>query len=122
VIGPTDLGIDDTRLARTVIAVARTIAPCLDSLAGDARDDAIAILSGVAADAENAPRNVTSQKAGTASVTYGTVRSLFTDDDRAALRALCAAPGVPESAGHPVGRFPYESRALGAVWPERYDE
>lgn len=115
-----DLNVPDELLARRVLAHARVIAPCLQTLTGDAREDAIAILQGVAREAmARGARSVVSQSVGTARVSYGSASSWFTDDDRAALRVLC--PAVAESvasAGHPVGRFPNPTRAYKTVWPE----
>lgn len=119
---PADLtGVDET-LARRILAVARSIAPGIDDLVdGEGendpkpRTDAIAILSGVAAEAPGrGPRHVQSQGIGPARVTYRSVESWFSPDDRAALRALC---GDDPRAGGPVGSFPSGS-AFGRVWPE----
>lgn len=119
-IAAEDLKASDALLARRVLAHARVIAPCLQTLTGDAREDAIAILQGVAREAmARGTRSVVSQSVGTARVSYGSASSWFTDDDRAALRVLC--PAVAESvasAGHPVGRFPKPTRAYKTVWPE----
>lgn len=118
-IQPDELRVADQTLARRVLAHARVIAPCLHSLDGDARLDALAILQGVAGEAQaRGVRSVASQSVGTARVTYGSAESWFTDDDRAALRALCSETTVA-SAGHPVGSFPAPSRAFRTVWPER---
>lgn len=115
-ITPEELDVDE-QLARRVISTARSFAPCLDSLVGDARENAIAILDGVAAEAEaRGARSVASQSVGTARVTYGSATSWFTDDDRDGLRALCQA--AASGAGHPVGRFPKPAHALKKVWPE----
>lgn len=119
---PGDLNVPDTELARRVIVHARTtIAPCLNSLDGGDREDAIAILSGAAKEAmARGARNVTSQRVGTASVSYGSASSWFTDDDRAALRALCAQASTTDGS-HPIGRFPLPARAYRHVWPEEED-
>lgn len=116
---PGDLNVSDAELARRVIVHARTtIAPCLNSLEGDDRLDAIAILAGVAKEAlRRGSRDVVNQKVGTASVSYGSVSSWFTDDDRAALRALCAQASTTDGS-HPIGRFPLATRAYRHVWPE----
>lgn len=114
---PDDLAGVDESLARRIISVARSIAPCLDSLTGDARDDAIAILKAVAAEVKSrGSRQVVSQHVGPATVTYD-VGSAFTSDDRAALRDLCSTS--PAVGGHPTGSFPKE-RPVGRVWPETY--
>ncbi|CED90264.1 hypothetical protein [Actinomyces succiniciruminis] len=123
-IQPSELGVADQTLARRVLAHAQVIAPCLHSLDDAARLDALAILQGVAAEAQaRGLRSVASQSVGTARVTYGSAASWFTDDDRAALRALCAQASRSSvaSSGHPVGSFPAPSRDLRAIWPERED-
>ena len=118
-IQPGDLNVSDTELARRVIVHARTtIAPCLNSLEGDDRLDAIAILSGVAKEAlARGARGITNQRVGTASVSYGAASSWFTDDDRAALRALSEQAGAGDGS-HPVGRFPLPTHVYRHVWPE----
>lgn len=113
-IGPSDLiGVDPT-VARRVIATARSIAPCLDSLTGEAREDAVAILRGVA-DEVPAPgaRRMKSQSRNGTSVTWTDYSSAFTAEDRRALRALCS---TASSVGAPVGSFP-ESTMACRIWP-----
>lgn len=119
-IDALDLKVPDKVLARRVLAHARVIAPCLPSLDGDAREDAIAILEGVAREAmARGSRLVTSQSVGSARVSYGSASSWFTDDDRDALRALCpAAATVSAATGHPVGAFPRPTALYKHVWPE----
>lgn len=114
---PSDIS-SDSNLGRRVLAVARTIAPCLNSLDGEAQADAIAILKGVAAEAAaRGVRSVAHQGVGSASVTYsGGATSWFQPDDRAALRSLCAE--AAQSGGHPVGQFPRPDRSIRKVWPE----
>ena len=117
-ITPADIGGDET-IARRVLVLARDIAPCIDTFAKDSEEwkNAVAILSIVASEAKvRGARSVRSQKVGTASVTYE-VGSAFTDDDRDALRALCAA--VKSTGSTPAGSFPKE-RPAGRVWPETY--
>lgn len=115
-IAATDLPGVDANLARRIIAVARFIAPCLDSLVDEPRLDAIALLVGVAAEAKaRGSRLVKSQRVGPASVDYSTAGSWFSDDDKSALRALC---GVSATGGHPIGAFPKPSRAYSRLWPE----
>lgn len=113
-IVPGDLTGLDEAVARRLIATARSIAPCLDSLVGDAREDAIAILLGVAAELP-APGTgrVRSQSRNGTSVTWADFSTAFTADYRAALRALCGTIGA---AGAPVGSFP-RSTMTAAVWP-----
>lgn len=116
VMEPQDLGIQDLVLARRVLVQARTIAPTLDALSGDAQLDALAILQGVAQEAaDRGSRSVASQSVGTAKVVYGAASSWFTDDDRTALRAICRQ-AIGD--GHPVGEFPFPSRTTRNVWPE----
>lgn len=119
VMTPGDLTGIDEALARRVLAVARTIAPCLDSL-GDGSEEkanAVAILVAVAGEVRmRGSRQVASQRIGPAAVSYRDVGSAFTDDDRSALRGLCAA--ASPAAGVPVGSFPRASRALERMWPE----
>lgn len=115
-ITPNHLGVDED-LARRIIVLARSIAPCIDSFAEDSEDfkNAAAILRGVAAEVmARGSRSVQSQRVGPAQVTYVVTGSSFSDDDRAALRALCASATLP---GLPVGSFP-ESGTVGRVWPE----
>jgi hypothetical protein len=120
VIEPTDLtGIDEV-MALRILAVARSIAPCLDSLIDEPRKSAIAILTGVAGEArDRGSRLVQSQRVGTASVTYRTVESWFSDDDRDALRGLCS---VAEATAGPVGSFPRPDTGTSRLWPERNEE
>lgn len=117
-ITPTDIG-GDENIARRVIVLAKSIAPCIDTFADESEEkkDAIAILSAVAGEVKlRGARNVVAQRQGTASVTYD-VGSAFTSDDRDALRALCGA--TSSSIGQPVGSFP-TGRPVGRVWPEEY--
>lgn len=116
---PADLDGIDEALARRVLAVARTIAPCLDSFADDSEEKAtaVAILVAVAGEVRaRGSRQVASQRIGPAAVSYRDVGSAFTDDDRSALRGLCAA--TQASAGLPVGSFPRPARSLERMWPE----
>jgi hypothetical protein len=116
-----DLACPDKTLARHVLIHARVIAPCLQSLDGEDAVDAIAILDGVAREAKRrGDRRLVSQSVGTARATYVSsteAASWFTEDDRQALRSLCAVASL-SSQGHPVGRFPAPSTAIRRVWPE----
>jgi hypothetical protein len=113
-ITPEDLTGVDEALARRVIVVGRSIAPCIDDLVGEDRLDALAILRGVVAEAgERGSLHVLSERAGTVGVSYSTVRSWFQSDDKAGLRALC---GGPVHAG-PVGEFPAR-RIYTNIWPD----
>lgn len=113
-ITPEDLTGVDEALARRVIVVARSIAPCIDSLDGEEKLDALAILQGVVGEAgTRGSLHVLSERAGTVGVSYSTVRSWFQPDDKAGLRALCGGP-VNEG---PVGDFP-SKRLFTHIWPE----
>lgn len=119
-IAPGDLAGVEANLARRVIASARSIAPCLDSLADESEEKAtaIAILLAVAGEVKlRGSRQVASQRIGSASVNYRDVGSAFTDDDRDALRSLCV---VAPPAGAPKGSFPRPAAALERMWPEEY--
>jgi hypothetical protein len=119
VILPTDLAAASEDLARRIIVLARSIAPCLDTLedgAGEGdpkpKSEAIAILKGVAADVRM--RGVKSQASGSSRVEYIVNGSSFSADDRASLRSLCAT----STAGLPVGSFPKPSPAVMRLFPE----
>lgn len=119
VISPTEIDADEN-LARRILAYTVPIAPCLHSLPADSeeRKTAIALLKGVAVEVKaRGPRVVKSQAVGPARVDYVPVSSVITDDDRAALRALCGASISPSAA--PRGSFPLE-RPLSGIWPETY--
>lgn len=120
-IVPTYLpGIDEST-ANRIIAFATSIAPCLDSLADGSteRQRAIDVLLGVAKEVKGrGSRHIASQGIGPANVRYVDVKSCFFPDDRAALRALCAASAPT---GGPVGHFPAPGRTVSSLWPERYD-
>ena len=112
-IDKSDLTGVDENLALRVLAAARSIAPCLQSLTGDDRDTAIGILVGVATEAKaRGDRHVKGQSIGPARVEYGAADSWFYPDDRAALRVLCSAP----TASGPVGHFPTSS-LVAKLWP-----
>jgi hypothetical protein len=113
-IGPSDLPGLDESVARRLIATARSIAPCLDTLVDEARVDAIAILEGVAAElpAPGAGRMKSQSRNGT-SVAWADYSTAFTADYRSALRALCSAAGT---AGAPVGSFPASTMTC-RIWP-----
>lgn len=108
-------GTDEQIAARTLIYARTSIAPRLNDLTGQDRDDAIAILTGVAlAAAARAPRDLASQSVGTARVAYRDAGSWFTDEDRIALAALAGISVV--AAGHPIGMFPGASRLVERVF------
>jgi hypothetical protein len=117
VITPDKVGADED-LAREVLIMARSIAPCIRSFADGSEDqkDALAILKRVYREAEDrGSRNVKSERTGPGAVEW-VVRSAFDGDPRAALRALCAAAS---SGGQPLGSFPNE-RPISILWPETY--
>ncbi len=115
-IRPDDLDGVDEKVARRLIATARSIAPCIDDLTSDDQRfyDALAILHGVAAElpAPGMGRMRQQSRNGT-SISWADYRSAFGEDDRAALRSLC---GVATSPGRPVGSFP-ESTITRRIWP-----
>lgn len=110
-------GVDESTARRVVSYATRIIAPGLADVDGEARSDAIAILSAVAVDLQAArgSRLIKSQAVGPARVDYRDVAVLFSKEDRATLRALC---GLPGSLGGPVGSFPPPSRTVSRLWPE----
>lgn len=116
-IAPTDLG-GDADVARQVLALARSIAPCIQSLPdGDDRDSAISILKAVAGVGQaRGSQLVKSQAIGPARVEY-VDGSWFSADHRAALRVLCSAVET-QPAGHPEGSFPPVSKIVSRMWPE----
>lgn len=120
-IAAIDLNGVDADLARRVIATARSIAPCLQSLPnGDDRDTAISILKAVAAAVPTGGNGrVKGQRIGPAGVDYFDIRTAFSDDDRAGLRALCISAS---SASTPIGSFPRPTTTVQRMWPERYDD
>jgi hypothetical protein len=120
VLAWSDLRIDEA-IARRLLIVARSIAPGLSVLDGEAKNDAIAILQGIAEEAAaRGPRFISSQSVGPASVSYSAVRSWFSDDERAALRALVAGASGAAAPGLPVGNFPKPNTTIGRIWPEDY--
>lgn len=116
-IEPHELGTDE-QAARRVLVRARGIAPCLDSLTGEARKDAIAILLGVMAELPDAgARRARSLSRNGTAISYADVDSAFSRDDVASLRSLCDAAGDASRAGTPAGSFP-EAGMVAQVWPE----
>lgn len=116
---PADLGGTDPDLARRVLIRARTIAPLLDTLEGERRLDAIAVLKGVIAEipapGERRLRGMT--RNGTA-VTLGDPSSWFGPDDEISLRSLFETIDAPAAA--PMGAFPIDD-LFPSLWPgERY--
>ncbi len=109
-------GVDPT-VALRLLAVARSIAPCLDSLTGDNAKTAVAIIQGVAAELP-APgsRRVRSQSRNGTSIGFDAFVSAWTAEEKAALRALCGHSVA--SSGAPVGVFPAPG-VVESLWPER---
>lgn len=119
VINPDEIDTDED-LGLRILAYTEPIAPCLQTLAEDSleRKKAVALLKGIATEIRvRGPRVVKSQAVGPARVDYVPVSSVITDDDRAALRALCGASVSPSAA--PRGSFPLE-RPISGIWPETY--
>ena len=117
-IMPNDVSTDED-LAREVLAEARSIAPCIFSFDDTSEEwkTAVSILKRVCADvAARGSRMVRSQRIGSASVDYATVRSAFDGSPSRGLRALCNAPA---GIALPRGSFPQE-RPISRVWPETY--
>jgi hypothetical protein len=115
---------DDEDLAREVLVVGHSIAPCLASFTDGSEEqkNGISILKRVyrdiaGVDAQRGSRMVKSQRIGPAAVDYGGVTSAFEGDPTRALRALCASGSARAL---PVGSFPAE-RPLGRTWPEKYE-
>lgn len=120
-IAPDDLG-GDADLASRVIVYARSIAPCLHELVDNDKSDAIAILKGALSTAAAITKvrasAVKSRTAGDWSLSYFSdteIGSVFTTDDRLALRGLC--PATAAGGAGPVGSFPEPSRATWNLWP-----
>ncbi|WP_227468026.1 hypothetical protein [Microbacterium sp. YJN-G] len=115
-ITPTDLGGDED-IARRLLVLARSIAPCIDSFTdnSEAKKDAVAILKGVLAEqpAAGSRRTRSVSRNGT-SMSFADVESAFDSDSRQALRSLC---GSAVSGGMPKGSFP-KARPFANVWPE----
>lgn len=109
----------DEDLAREVLVVAHSIAPCLASFPDDSEEqkNAIAILRRVYRDSETrGSRMIKAQRIGSAGVDYADVASAFEGQPTSALRALCAAGAA---SGKPRASFPTE-RPLQRLWPETY--
>ncbi|MBB2956973.1 hypothetical protein [Pseudoclavibacter helvolus] len=101
--------------ARVVLVYARSIAPGIDLLEGEAKAAAVEILLGAAREAVTAaPRRIANQGLGSARVGYREVASWFSAQERDGLRSLT---GDTTSARKPVGSFP-TARPLRHLWPE----
>lgn len=111
----SDLGVSED-LGRRILVVARSIAPCLNTLEGEDQKDAIAILKGVAGEAKGrGSRHVANERIGPAAVTWREVKSWFAADDINGLRALC---GADAPAPLPLGSFPKPSRVVSRLFPD----
>lgn len=104
----------DPVIARRLLIIARSIAPCINELGDSDKADVIAIIQSVAAELPGPGMSrARSQSRNGTSVTWADYRSAFTVDDRDALRALC---GVASATGAPVGDFP-PSTITRCIWP-----
>ncbi|MGA6128830.1 MULTISPECIES: hypothetical protein [unclassified Microbacterium] len=112
----TDITADE-ELGRRVLARARVIAPCLDSLDKESEEGktAIAIIKAVIAELPSAgeARLRTVSRNGS-SASFAEISSAFDGDATVSLRALC---GSAAQVGLPRGRFP-ERSAASRSWPE----
>lgn len=110
-----DLELGDEDLAREVLVLALSIAPCLDSLVDEPRENALAILRRVARDAPAAGEGrLRSMSRNGTSIGIDTSAPLFDLRARAGLAALCPAA---REGGLPRGSFP-QGRPFGRLWPE----
>lgn len=109
---------DNYETGLVVLAYVATVVPNLDLPAGDVRrEQAVAILRGVAAELPAAgSRRVSQQSRNGTSVSFRDVGDVFTANDRSALRALCGLPSSTAPAA-PVGSFPAPG-LVAAIWPE----
>ncbi|WP_417555596.1 hypothetical protein [Microbacterium sp.] len=117
-ITPNDLG-GDENTARRVLVLARSIAPCIDSLDSEGTANAVAILKGVLDElpAAGSRRTRSLSRNGT-SMTFADITSAFDDDARQALQSLCGATSTAHG-DIPAGHFPTE-RPVSALWSETY--
>lgn len=125
---PDDLSGVPEDLARTVIAYAVTVAPCLDALpaedVGDAdlvelRKRALAVLRQVARHAvKRGSVLVKAERVGSASVDYGVVSSSFDDDSITSLQGICSRLcGGSRLGALTLGRFP-KPGLVSEIWRE----
>jgi hypothetical protein len=104
-------------LALRVLARARVIAPCIDSIeyGSPHYKTAVAILKGVIAEMpEPGSRRVKQMSRNGTSITLDDVASAFSADDVQSLRALC---GAGRSPALPRGSFP-EISIVDRLWPK----
>ena len=119
-VDATDLNGIDEDTARRVLAVARSIAPCIPTLdaASEEGKDAIAILKSVIGELPAAgSARVRSQGRNGSTLTFADIKSAFTPDDRSGLRGLCSAASTTP-VGLPAGSFPAPDGAVSRMWPE----
>ncbi|APZ81758.1 hypothetical protein NCPPB3778_8 [Rathayibacter phage NCPPB3778] len=119
-ISHSDVGPDEF-LARQILVLAKSIAPCLSSIDDTSEEaaDAVSILRRVYSNAtQRGPGYIKSQRIGSASVEYGDLSSMFDSDSRAALKAVCSQ-WQTNAAGLSMGAFPLE-RPIAQIWPETY--
>ena len=104
---------DDVDLARRVLAYARPVAPCLQTLEGEDRESAIAILQSVATRIQTSMPNLRSVGDWSffSDVEMG---GYFGIDDRAALDALCGQSTSTDTG--PAYSFPPPDESLRRVW------
>ena len=103
---PMEISSDDD-LARRVIGYGRNLAPCLDELEGDDREEVLAVLKGVAGVVAGRVAGLKSKTAGDWSWTFfsdAEMGSVFGVDDRATLARLCGASATGSTG--PLGSFP----------------
>lgn len=97
---------NDTELGLRILAWAEPVAPCLQNLDETQTARAVAILRDVAVKAASRPAGVKARTVGDWSQTYfsdAEMQSVFSADDRAALRAMCGASALGRG---PRGHFP----------------
>lgn len=97
----------DEDLARRVIGYGRNLAPCLDSLDHEPREEARVVLRGVAQAVAGRVAGLKARAVGDWSWTFfsdAEMGSVFGVDDRATLVRLCGKAASPDTG--PVGSFP----------------
>lgn len=97
----------DEDLARRVIGYGRNLAPCLDALDGEARDEALAVLRAAAATVAGRVAGLKAKTVGDWSWSFfsdAEMGSVFGVDDRATLRRLCGDTAAATLG--PIGSFP----------------
>lgn len=117
-ITPNDLG-GNADNARRVLVRARTIVPLLDTLEGEPRETAIAILRGALAEMPDpGERRLRRMNRNGTGVDLDAAGPMFTPEDEADLRSLFDA--AQPVAAAPMGSFPVDD-LFPQLWPgERY--